>query len=128
MSDQWMKMSFVVSDRVLGCDVLFHDGGSVRIGADQTRRKLFRETRTRKRFDTYQMISNVLMKSNTRKQDLILPAAAAEAFEKGICVGKPSLDMNCTPGSVELMFGKKARDIKRIIFDVELTVRPQKQS
>jgi hypothetical protein len=123
---QRIRVRFNVSDKVLGSDVELQDGSLIRLNADQTEAKLFRETRTGRLFDTLQMISNLLMKTNTRKQDLITPAAAAEAFERGICIGKPNLDMSFTPGSIELCLGDTARDIKRIVFDVELTVRPNK--
>ena len=66
--------------------------------------------------------------SSERLGPVIKPAAAAEAFEKGICVGKPSLDMSFTPGSCELCTDDTPRDIKRIVFDVEFTVRPKKSS
>jgi hypothetical protein len=122
------NVSFVVSSRLLGSDVEFHDGTSARLGADQTDSKLFLEAKTGRMFDTREMIENLLQMTNTRKQDLIKPPAALEAFEKGVCIGKPSLDMPCTPGSIFLCTGDSRRDIKRIVFDVELTVRPKKHS
>jgi hypothetical protein len=128
MVDQLVNVSFDVSERILGSDVELIDGSSVRLGPEQKADKVFRQTQTGKLFDTLQMISNLLMQTNTRKQDLIKPAAAAEAFEKGICVGKPSLDISFAPGSFELCLGNAAKDIKRIVFDVELIVRPKKSS
>jgi hypothetical protein len=128
MSDQWAKVSFNVSNKVLGCDVEFHDGTTARLGPREIGKKIFHETRTGKDFDVQQMISNLLMKTNTRKQDLVKPAALAEAFEKGICFGKPDLHMTCTPGSISVSSKGKLRDVKRIVFDVELTVRPKKSS
>jgi hypothetical protein len=128
MVDQLVNVSFDVSDRILGSDVEFIDGSSIRLGPEQTADKVFRQTQTGKLFDTLQMISNLLKRTKTRRQDLIKPVAAAEAFEKGICLGKPSLDMSFTPGSFELCLDNSAKDIKRIVFDVELTVRHKKSS
>lgn len=127
MADQWANIQFDVSTSILGSDVELHDGSSERLGPERTDDKLFR-VQSGDLLDTRQMISNLLAKTNTRKQDLIKPAAAAEAFEKGICIGKPSLDMSFTPGSCELCTGDTPRDIKRIVFDVEMTVRPKKSS
>src|SRR5262245_25922722 len=79
MSDQWAKVSFDVSDKILGCDVEFHDGTTARLGPQQTSEKLFHEARTGKKFDVGQMISDLLMRTNTRKQALIKPVALAEA-------------------------------------------------
>ena len=126
MADQWANIQFDVSTSILGSDVEFHDGSSERVRPERTDDKLFRMTG--QLLDTRQMISNLLAKTNTRKQDLIKPAAAAEAFEKGVCVCKPSLDMSFTPGSCELCTDDTPRDIKRIVFDVEMTVRPKKSS
>ena len=72
-------------------------------------------------FDTRQMLADLMMKTNTTKQSLITEAAAAEAFKKGVCVGKPSLDMSFSPNSVELVLGDNVRDVQRIVFDVDLT-------
>jgi len=125
---QWMNVKFDVSDKVLGCDIELRDGSSVRLGAHQVEAKIFREARTGKLFSTLEMISNLLMKTNTRKQDLIKPPAAAEAFAKGICIGKPNLEMSFTPGSIELCLDDTPRDVRRIVFDVEVTVRPHKHT
>jgi hypothetical protein len=127
MADQWANIQFDVSTEILGSDAEFHDGSSERLGPERTDDKIFR-IQTGQLLDTREMISYLLAKTNTRKQDLIKPAAAAEAFEKGVCVGKPSLDMSFTPGSCELWIGDTRRDIKRIVFDVEMTVRPKKSS
>lgn len=127
MADQWANIQFNVSTEILGSDAEFHDGSSERLGPERRDDKIFR-IQTGQLLDTREMISYLLAKTNTRKQDLIKPAAAAEAFEKGVCVGKPSLDMSFTPGSCELWVGDTRRDIKRIVFDVEMTVRPKKSS
>lgn len=126
-NDQWAKVSFDVATKVLGCDVELFDGSTVRV--DPETNKPFRETRTGNVFSIEEMISNLLMKTNTSKQDLIRPAAAAEAFETGRCVGKPDLNITFGPGSVGLCLGDAApRDIKRIVFDVEMTVTPKRNS
>jgi hypothetical protein len=122
MTDQWANIQFDVSTAILGSDVEFHDGSFERLGPERTDDKFFR-IQTCQFLDTREMISYLLAKTNTRKQDLIKPAAAAEAFEKGVCIGKPSLDMSFTPGSCELRTGGTTRDIKRIVFDVECKAR-----
>jgi len=127
-ADQRINVRLDVSHKILGSDVELQDGSLVRLDVGQTETKLFRERRTGKIFDTLEMISALLMKTKTRKQDLIKAAAIAEAVEKGICVGKPNLEISFTPGSVELCLGDTARDIKRIVFDVEFTVRPRKDT
>jgi hypothetical protein len=122
------RQTFDVSEKVLGCDIELHNGKRVRLNQHDTTKKLFRQTSTGKKFDTNQMITNLLVKSGTRKQDLITAAAATEAFEKGVCVGKPDLRLAFTPGAFSLIRGSKSEDIKQIVFDVEITVRPRKQS
>jgi hypothetical protein len=129
VSNKWANISFAVSTRLLGCYVEFHDGTpSKTLTAKQATSKVFHEISSGKRFDAREMISNLLRITNTRKQDLIRPAAVAEAFENGVAVGKPSIDMDFSEGSVELVLVKKGRDIKRVVFDIELTVRPKKSS
>lgn len=128
MTDHWMHASFDVSNQILGCDVDFHDGPSTRLEKDQVDNKLFLEPKTGRSFSIRDLIGATLKMTNTRKQDLIKPAAATEAMEKGICVGKPDLDMRCAPGSISLSVEGEWRDVERIVFDVELTVRPKKQS
>jgi HEPN domain-containing protein len=125
-ASQMVNIKFDVSDTILGSDILFHDETNVRLGPEQTNKKIFRDLRTGNLFDTREMISNLLIKTNTRKQDLVKSAAIAEAIVKGICVGKPDLNISFTPGSFDFCFGDKPRDIKRIVFDVEMTVRPKK--
>ncbi len=100
MADQPVKVSFNVSTRLLGCDAELFDGTSVRLGPDADRP--FQEASTGKRFSIDQMLTNLMVKTNTRKEDLVRRGAAAEAFEKGRCVGKPDLDMTFAPGSLGL--------------------------
>jgi hypothetical protein len=129
MADKWDNISFTVSDRLLRCYVEFHDGTPAkRLTAKQAAAKVFHEISTGKRFDARQMISNLLRITKTRKQDLMRPAAVAEAYEKGVAVGKPSIDMDFSKGSVDLVLAKKGEDIKRVVFDLELTVRLKKSS
>lgn len=129
MKDQWTRVAFDVSNRILGADVELRDGSAVRIDGAQADTPVFRQTETGILFSMGQMLTNLLVKTNTRKQDLIRPAAFAEAFEKGVCIGKPSLDINFTPPGFALCIDDGgARDIKRIVFDVELTVRPKQSS
>ena len=127
-SSQWVNVKFDVSDNILGCDVELQDGSSVRLGTESLDDAVFKQSQTGELFNTRQMISNLLMKTNTRKQDLIKPAALAEAFEKGVCVGKPDLDIRFTPPGFALCTGDAERDIKRIVFDVEFTIRPKKNA
>jgi len=87
MSDQWINVRFDVSTRILDSDVEFHDGSKLRLGPERTEEKLFRDAKTGKTLDTKELISYLLQKSGVTKQSLVTPAAAAEAFEKGICVG-----------------------------------------
>ncbi len=49
--DRIVKVSFVVSDKILGSDVEFSDGSRVRLGSDQVKAKRFRANRTGKVFN-----------------------------------------------------------------------------
>jgi hypothetical protein len=81
-----------------------------------------------KTLNTSQMITFLLTKTGRTKQSLITPAAAAEALDKGLCIGKPSLNISFTPRSEIFVGDDVGRDIKHIIFDVEFTVRPKKNA
>src|SRR5215475_5039415 len=125
MSDQWINVEFLVSTKVLGSDVEFHDGSKLRLGPERTEESLFRDAKTGRTLNTKELISVLLKNADTTKQSLIGAAAMAEAFEKGVCVGKPSLDIRFTPGSEIFVGDDSGRDVKRVVFDVELTVRPK---
>jgi len=99
MADNWTKITFDVSDKILGSDIEFHDGSKLRLGPERTEEKLFRDAKTGLLLNTIELISHLLRKTGTTRQSLIKPAAMQEAFDKGICVGKPDLDVSFTPGS-----------------------------
>jgi hypothetical protein len=75
-----------------------------------------------------QMLTFLLQKTNTRKQSLITPAALAEAFEKGVSVGKPRLKLSFPPGACALLSRGAPKDVRHIVFDVEFTLRPKESS
>ena len=128
MSDDWIKVELDVSDRLLGCDISFHDETpSMRLGESRASEPLFWEDRTRGIFTALQMISRLFR--DTPTQSLVPEAAKAEAFEKGVSIIRPTgLVMNFLPGSLDLLDGPVIGSINLITFDAELTIRPKKQS
>jgi len=128
MPDQMINIKFDVSNEILGSDVEFHDGSKLRLGPERTEEELFRDAKTGKLLNTRELISYLLMKTGVTVQSLIKPAATEEALEKGICVGKPNLEISFTPGSEIFDGDDTGRDIKRVVFDVKLTVRPKKNA
>ena len=116
--EQWAKVPFNVSHNVLGCDVVFGDGTTARLGRQDVNKKA----------DMGQMLTFLLQKTNTRKQSLITPAALAEAFEKGVSVGKPHLKLSFPPGACALLSSGAKKDVRHIVFDVEFTLRPKESS
>ena len=81
MSDGWIKVELNVSDRLLGCDICFHDETpNMRLDESRASEPLFWEDRTHAIFTAHQMIS--LLFRDTPTQSLVPEAAKAEAFEK----------------------------------------------
>ncbi len=128
MSDRGIKVELDVSDRLLGCDIGFHDETpSMRLDESRASEPLFWEDKTRAIRTAFQMISRLFR--DTPTQSLVPEAARAEAFENGVSVVRPTgLVMEFMPGSFELLDGAIIGDISVITFDVELTIRPKKQS
>jgi hypothetical protein len=128
MSDQWVKVRFDASTKFLGCSVEFRDGSSARVDEKQLERKLFRETRTRKLYNAHQMLSGFYQQTDSTPENLVEPAATAEAFEKkSVCAGKPDFNVTFTPGVFSFRANSGTTDIARIVFDVEFTVAPEEQ-
>ena len=44
--EQWAKVPFNVSHNVLGCDVVFGDGTTARLGRQDVNKKIFQQIRT----------------------------------------------------------------------------------
>jgi hypothetical protein len=110
--NQVVKIEFNVSHRILGCAVDFHDGSSQRVderGATQ-------------------LLSSCLSRTRTPKQSLVRRSAIAMAFDKGLFVDKPPIQFTFAPGVFTFASGNASKDIKRIVFDVEFTIRPKKSS
>jgi hypothetical protein len=122
------NVKFDVSTKILGGDVEFHDGSTLRLNGDRPGEQLFLDTKTSKTLDTGELVSFLLAKAGTTKQSLVGPIALAEAFEKGVCVGKPALDISFVPGSKIFVGDDLKRDIKLVVFDVEFTVRPYRNA
>ena len=128
MSDGWIKVELNVSDRLLGCDICFHDETpNMRLDESRASEPLFWEVKRRGIVTAHQMISRLFR--DTPTQSLVPEAAKAEAFEKGVSVVRPTgFVVKFIPGSFELLDGAIIGDISVITFDVELTIRPKKQS
>ena len=126
--EQWARVPFNVSHNILGCDVVFGDGTTARLGRQDVNKKIFQQIRTGQKADMGQMLTFLLQKTNTRKQSLITPAALAEAFEKGVSVGKPHLKLSFPPGACALLSSGAKKDVRHIVFDVEFTLRPKESS
>ena len=126
--EQWAKVPFNLSHNILGCDVVFGDGTTARLGRQDVNKKIFQQIRTGQKADMGQMLTFLLQKTNTRKQSLITPAALAEAFEKGVSVGKPRLKLSFPPGACALLSRGAPKDVRHIVFDVEFTLRPKESS
>jgi hypothetical protein len=126
--EQWARVPFNVSHNIFGCDVVFGDGTTARLGRQDVNKKIFQQIRTGQKADMSQMLTFLLQKTNTRKQSLITPAALAEAFEKGVSVGKPRLKLSFPPGACALLSRGAPKDVRHIVFAVEFTLRPKESS
>ena len=118
MSDHSVKGRFEVSTRLLGCIVEFRDGSSARVDEEQLKKKLFRETRTRKLYDAEQMLLAFHQQS---PEHFVGPAATAQALEKGASTDKPDLHVAFPPGEIFFRSNSGITDVARVVFDLEFT-------
>jgi hypothetical protein len=125
---EFEKDKFDVSTKIFGSDVEFHDGSTLRLNDDQSEEKLFLDVKSGKTLDTHELVSFLLARTGTTKLSLFGPVALAKALEKGVCVGKPALEISFVPESRMLVGDNLKRDIKRVVLDVEFTVRSHKTS
>jgi hypothetical protein len=126
--EQWPKIPFTVSHNMLGCDVVFGDNTTARLDRQDVHKKIFQQIRTGQKADMGQMLTFLLQKTNTPRQSLITRAALAEAFEKGVSVGKPHLKLSFPPGVCALLSSDVPKGVRHIVFDVEFTLRPKESS
>ena len=90
------KVKFDVSTKMLGSDVEFHDGSTLRLNDDQSEEQLFLDIKTGKTLDTHELVSFLLARTGTTKQSLVGPVAVAEAFERASVWASPlSISASC---------------------------------
>jgi hypothetical protein len=100
------KPGLEVSTRLLGSHIQFRDGSTTRLDANHIAKKLFREGRTGTIHDLSDMLSGYYRQPGTTPEALVGAAAAAEA-----------------PGAFSFRANEGMKDVERIDFEVEFTVR-----
>jgi hypothetical protein len=120
------ELNFEVSTRLLGSHIQFRDGSTTRLGANHIAKKLFREGRTGTIHDLSEMLSGYYRQSDTTPEALVGAAAAAEAHEHGTSTEKSALNVSFAPGAFGFRANEGMKDVERIEFDVEFTVRSRK--
>ena len=90
--------------------------------------KIFTEKPSEKNASPNDLISWLLRTNNKRKQELIAPETATKAFNEGSAIQKHDFRIECEPDSLFLDTVNGMLAVKVIIFHVEFTVRPAKQS
>ena len=125
-SDAVDELSFEISIRLLGSHIQFHDGSTTRLGANHIAKKLFRDGPTGTIFDLSEMLSNHRRQAAAAPEALVGAAAAAEAREQGTSMEKTSLHASFASGAFSFRANEGMKDIERIDFDVEFTVRSRK--
>ena len=125
-SDAVDERNFEISTRLLGSHIQFRDGSTTRLGANHIAKKLFREGRTGTIRDLSEMLSGYFRQANNPPEALVGTAAAAEARERGTSTEKPSLNVSFAPGTFSFRANEGMKDVERIDFDVEFTVRSRK--
>lgn len=113
-----------VSTRLLGSHIQFRDGSTTRLGINHIAKKLFREGRTGAIFDLSEMLSHHCRQTGTTPEAL----AAAEAHKQGPGTGKCALKITFAPGDFGFRANEGMKDVERIDFDVEFTIRSRKRT
>lgn len=90
--------------------------------------KIFVEKPSGKKASPNDLISWLLRTNNKRKQELITQESAMKAFNEGSAIQKHDFRIECEPDSLFLNTVNGTMDIKAIVFHVEFTIRPAKQS
>jgi hypothetical protein len=117
------KPGLEVSTRLLGSHIQFRDGSTTRLDANHIAKKLFREGRTGTIHDLSDMLSGYYRQPGTTPEALVGAAAAAEARERGTSTEKATLDVAFAPGAFSFRANEGMKDVERIDFEVEFTVR-----
>lgn len=118
-------LNFEVSTRLLGSHIQFRDGSTTRLGVNHIAKKLFREGRTGAILDLSEMLSSHCPQAGTTPEAL---AGAAEAHKQGSGMGKCALNATFAPGDFGFRANEGMKDVERIEFDVEFTVRARKRT
>ena len=112
-----------VSIRLLGSHIQFRNGSTTRLDANLFAKKLFREGRTGTIHDLSEMLSDYYRQADSTPEALVGAAAAAEARERGTSTEKATLDVAFAPGAFSFRANEGMKDVERIDFEVEFTVR-----
>ena len=98
--EQWAKVPFNVSHNILGCDVVFGDGTTARLGRQDVNKKIFQQIRTGQKADMGQMLTFLLQKTNTRKQSSDHPHGSCRSVREGCFCRKATAEAVLPAGGV----------------------------
>jgi hypothetical protein len=138
MSDQIVRVPLIVSMRHIGFTAnYFKQGGQsvapsriveAKYKSEKGDAKIFTEKPSGKKISPNELISWLLRTSGKRKQELITQDNAKKAFDEGLAIQKHDFRIECEPNSLFLRTIKGPMDIKLVVFYLEFTIRPKKQS
>lgn len=138
MSDQVVRVPLTVSVRHIGFTAnYFKQGGQsvspskaveAKYKSDKGDAKIFIQKPSGKMASPNELISWLLRTNKKRKQELITQENAMKAFNEGSAIQKHDFLIECKPRSLFLKTVNGTMDIKVVVFHVEFTVRPTKQS
>jgi len=120
------KPGLEVSTRLLGSHIQFRDGSTTRLDANLFAKKLFREGRTGTIHDLSEMLLGYYRLVDTTPEAHVGAAAAAEAHAHGTSTEKSSLNVSFAPGAFGFRANEGMKDVERIDFEVEFTIRSRK--
>lgn len=120
-----MAPDLEVSTRLLGSRIQFRDGSTTRLGVNHIAKKLFREGRTGVILDLSEMLSRHCRQTGTTPEAL---AGAAEDHKRGSGTGRCALNLTFAPGDFGFRANEGMKDVERIEFEVEFTVRSRKRT
>ena len=126
--EQWARVPFNVSHNIFGCDVVFGDGTTARLGRQDVNKKIFQQIRTGQKADMSQMLTFLLQKTNTRKQSSDHARSSCRSVREGCFCRKAAPEAIFPAGGVRspVQGRTKRRSIDR--FRPKFILRPKESS
>jgi hypothetical protein len=125
MAERVAWEDFQGSSDFKGADVHLPDGTVERIEKDRLGEPLFRFAAKDQMLNAHQMLQTLLHQTKSSLQDYIRQSTIDEAAAKGEGRIKPLFQANIAKGGFQFLKDGGLVDFDKLLFDVELVVRPR---